>query len=118
MLIEQQPAFVLHTRPYRETSLLLECLSRDHGRVGIVARGVRSQRGRLRRSQLEPFQPLLLDLQMRGELATLRAAELAGPLWSRDLLDYITITVLTKLRLRCRRNIAVREGTWLHCCMA
>jgi DNA repair protein RecO (recombination protein O) len=81
MLIEQQPAFVLHTRPYRETSLLLECLTRDHGRLGIVARGVRSQRGRLQRSQLEPFQPLLLDLQLRGELATLRAAEPAGPPW-------------------------------------
>lgn len=77
-LIEQQPAFVLHSRPYRETSLLLECLTCDHGRVGVVARGVRSQRGRLQRSQLEPFQPLLLDLQIRGELATLRAAELAG----------------------------------------
>lgn len=78
MLIEQQPAFVLHTRPYRETSLLLECLTRDHGRIGVVARGVRSQRGRLQRSQLEPFQPLVLDLQMRGELATLRGAEAAG----------------------------------------
>ncbi|GLQ48749.1 DNA repair protein RecO [Dyella flava] len=79
MLIEQQPAFVLHTRPYRETSLLLECLSRDHGRIGVVARGVRSQRGRVQRSQLEPFQPLLLDLHLRGELATLRTAEPAGP---------------------------------------
>jgi DNA repair protein RecO (recombination protein O) len=78
MLIEQQPAFVLHSRPYRETSLLLECLTRDHGRIGVVARGVRSQRGRMQRSQLEPFQPLLLDLQMRGELATLRAAESAS----------------------------------------
>ncbi|MBE1161162.1 DNA repair protein RecO [Dyella acidiphila] len=78
MLIEQQPAFVLHLRPYRETSLLLECLTRDHGRVGVVARGVRSQRGRLQRAQLEPFQPVLLDLQMRGELASLRSAEPAG----------------------------------------
>ncbi len=70
MLLEQQPAFVLHTRPYRETSLLLECLTRDHGRIGVVARGVRSQRGRLQRSQLEPFQSLALDLQLRGELAS------------------------------------------------
>ncbi|RUL79674.1 DNA repair protein RecO [Dyella choica] len=75
MLIEQQPAFVLHSRPYRETSLLLECLTRDHGRLGVVARGVRSQRGRLQRSQLEPFQPLVLDLHLRGELASLRSAE-------------------------------------------
>ncbi|GFZ99753.1 DNA repair protein RecO [Dyella caseinilytica] len=78
MLIEQQPAFVLHARPYRETSLLLECLTRDQGRIGVVARGVRSQRGRLQRSLLEPFQPLLLDLQLRGELATLRSVESAS----------------------------------------
>ncbi|HUB92007.1 MAG TPA: DNA repair protein RecO [Dyella sp.] len=75
MLIEQQPAYVLHSRPYRETSLLIECLTRDHGRLGVVARGVRSQRGRLQRAQLEPFQQLSLDLHMRGELASLRGAE-------------------------------------------
>lgn len=75
MRLDQQPAFVLHARPYRETSLLLECLTRDYGRLGVVARGVRSARGRLQRSHLEPFQALALDLHMRGELATLRAAE-------------------------------------------
>jgi DNA repair protein RecO (recombination protein O) len=78
MLLEQQPAFVLHSRPYRETSLLLECLTRDIGRVGVVARGVRGARSRVQRAQLEPFQSLLLDLQLRGELATLRHAELAS----------------------------------------
>lgn len=78
MRIDQQPAYVLHARPYRETSLLLECLTHDHGRIGVVARGVRSEKGRLQRAQLEPFQPLLLDLLFRGELATLRAVEPAG----------------------------------------
>lgn len=78
MRIEQQPAFVLHSRPYRETSLLLECLTRDHGRLGVVARGVRRERSRLQRAQLEPFQPLLLDLLMRGEMATLQSADLQG----------------------------------------
>jgi len=75
MRLDQQPAYVLHARPYRETSLLLECLSRDHGRLGVVARGVRSERGRLQRSLLEPFQPLALDLLLRGELATLRGVD-------------------------------------------
>jgi DNA repair protein RecO (recombination protein O) len=73
--IDQQPAYVLHARPYRETSLLLECLTRDHGRLGVIARGVRSERGRALRATLEPFQPLALDLLLRGELATLRSAE-------------------------------------------
>ncbi|MEW9570563.1 DNA repair protein RecO [Rhodanobacter sp. Si-c] len=78
MRLDQQPAYVLHARPYRETSLLLECLTRDHGRLGVVARGVRGERARVRRAQLEPFQPLLLDLLMRGELAALAAAETVG----------------------------------------
>ena len=40
MRIENQPAFVLHARNWRETSLLVEVLSLDHGRIGLVARGV------------------------------------------------------------------------------
>jgi DNA repair protein RecO (recombination protein O) len=78
MRVEQQPAFVLHARPYRETSMLVECLSRDHGRIGVVARGVRNERARMQRAQLEPFQRLELDLLLKGELATLRSAEPAG----------------------------------------
>lgn len=79
MRIEQQPAYVLHARAYRETSLLLECLTRDQGRVGVVARGVRGERSRLRRAQLEPFQDLRMDLLLRGELATLTGVESSGP---------------------------------------
>ncbi|MGY3038560.1 DNA repair protein RecO (recombination protein O) [Rhodanobacter sp. TND4EL1] len=78
MRIEQQPAYVLHARPYRETSLLLECLSREHGRLGVVARGVRGERARLRRAQLEPFQALSMDLLLRGEMATLTSVETVG----------------------------------------
>jgi len=78
MRIEQQPAYVLHSRPYRETSMLLECLTRDHGRIGVIARGVRREKARVQRAQLEPFQLLSLDLMQRGELATLQAAEGVG----------------------------------------
>lgn len=78
MRIEQQPAYVLHSRPYRETSLLLECLTRDHGRLGVVARGVRGERARSRRAQLEPFQPLAMDLLLRGEMASLTGVESVG----------------------------------------
>ena len=78
MRIEQQPAYVLHARAYRETSLLLECLTRDHGRLGVVARGVRGERARIKRAQLEPFQPLAMDLLLRGELATLTGLDSGG----------------------------------------
>jgi DNA repair protein RecO (recombination protein O) len=75
MLFQEQPGYVLHARAYRETSLLLECLIRDHGRIGVVARGVRRERARIQRADLEPFQLLAFDFVLRGELATLRAVE-------------------------------------------
>ena len=74
MRIAQQPAFVLHHRPYRNTSLLIEVLSRDHGRIGLVARGVRTSRSRLK-GLLQPFVPLLLSWSGKGELLQLVAAE-------------------------------------------
>ncbi|MBX3689656.1 DNA repair protein RecO [Dokdonella sp.] len=75
MRVDGQPAFVLHARAWRETSLLLEVFSRDHGRVGLVARGVRRERSRWPRGLLQPFQPLLLAWAGRGELGTLVAVE-------------------------------------------
>lgn len=78
MRVEQQPGFVLHARAWRETSLLLEVLSRDHGRVGLVARGVRGARARTARSVLQPLTPLSLSWTGAGELATLSSAEAAG----------------------------------------
>jgi DNA repair protein RecO (recombination protein O) len=78
MRVEQQPGFVLHARAWRETSLLLEVLSRDHGRVGLVARGVRSARTRTPRALLQPLVPLSLSWSGQGELATLAAVEATG----------------------------------------
>jgi DNA repair protein RecO (recombination protein O) len=75
MRITQQPAYVLHARAWRETSLLLEVFTRDFGRVGLVARGVRGARARLSRSSLEPMQALRMDWAGRGELPTLAAVE-------------------------------------------
>jgi DNA repair protein RecO (recombination protein O) len=75
MRVERQPAFVLHERPYRETSLLLEAFTRDHGRVGLVARGARAARPRFGRGVLAPLVPLEIGWTGRGELPTLTAAE-------------------------------------------
>jgi DNA repair protein RecO (recombination protein O) len=97
MRIEQQPGFVLHARPWRETSLLIELLSRDHGRVGLVARGVRNPRSRLPRSALQPLTPLLVGWSGSGELATLIGAEAAGapfPLTGESLLCALYINEL------------------------
>lgn len=72
--VSLQPSYVLHGRSYRETSLLLEVFTRDHGRLGLVARGARSARSSWK-SLLQPFRPLLLSWNLRGELGTLTAAD-------------------------------------------
>jgi len=72
-----EEAFILHARPYRDSSLLLEAFSREQGRLGLVARGARRGRKRLA-EQLQPFVPLLLSWRGQGELATLTGAEPAG----------------------------------------
>lgn len=79
MRVEQQPVFVLHQRPYRETSLLLELLSADHGRVGAIARGVRQPKPRIHAGDLTPFVEAHASWIARGELVTLSAIEPAGP---------------------------------------
>lgn len=75
MRIEQQPGFVLHSRPWRETSLLVEVLSRDHGRLGLLARGVQGPRRHLLKAALQPLQAITFSAVQRGELAQLRQAE-------------------------------------------
>ena len=74
MRITLEPSYVLHTRPYRESSVLLEVLSPSHGRVGLVARGARGARSRWK-NMLQPFRPLLLSWNQKGELGTLTAAD-------------------------------------------
>lgn len=75
--VSLQPAFILHQRPYRDSSRLVDCVSRDYGRVALVARGVRRPRSKLR-SVLMPFQSVLLSWVRRGDLGTLTGAELDG----------------------------------------
>ena len=77
--------YVLHSYPYKETSLILQVWTERHGRFGIVAKGARRPKS-ASRSLLVPFQPLSMDWFGRGELKTLKGAEpecpalpLAGP---------------------------------------
>ena len=77
MRTELQPAFVLHRRPFRNTSLLLEAFTREHGRIGLVARGASRPKARLR-ALLQPFTPVLLAWLEGAELATRSAAEERG----------------------------------------
>jgi DNA repair protein RecO (recombination protein O) len=76
---DDQAAYVLHTYPYRETSLIVEAFTAEHGRVGLVARGAKRPRSELR-GLLQAFQPLTLAWAGTGELKTLVRAEWRGGL--------------------------------------
>jgi len=72
--IQLEPAYVLHSRSFRETSLIIEAFTREHGRVAVVARGAKSARSRWR-NVLQPFRPLLLSWNQKSDLGTLTAAD-------------------------------------------
>src|SRR5471032_3515668 len=75
--IAEQPSFVLHSYPYRETSLVLDVFSRDHGRVALVAKGAKRPHSALR-GVLQTFQPLALSWSGKSEMRTLTGAEWVG----------------------------------------
>jgi DNA repair protein RecO (recombination protein O) len=78
MRVLGQPAIVLHARRWRETSLLLELFTHEHGRVGVVARGLSGAKKQPMRAALQPLQRIRVDYLQRGELAHLSHAEAGG----------------------------------------
>lgn len=69
-----QRCFVLHRRPYSESSLILDVFSEEYGRMTLMAKGARSKRSNLK-GALQPFTPLLLKWSGKGSMKTLRQAE-------------------------------------------
>ncbi len=77
--VDGQPAFVLHTLPFRETSLIVEVFTRDFGRMALLARGARRPRAAIR-GLLLGFQPLEVAWAGKGEVLTLMKADWQGGL--------------------------------------
>ena len=72
--ITGEPAFVLHTYAYKETSLIVELFTRTYGRVGVLAKGARRPKSS-QRGVLNLFQPIVVGWGGRGELKTLYEAD-------------------------------------------
>ncbi|MGV7209719.1 DNA repair protein RecO [Oxalobacteraceae bacterium A2-2] len=72
-----QPAFVLHSYPYKETSLIIDLFTRDYGRVALIAKGAKRPHSALR-GVLQTFQPLSSSWVGKAELRTLTDAEWVG----------------------------------------
>ncbi|PCJ32659.1 MAG: DNA repair protein RecO [Gammaproteobacteria bacterium] len=76
--MDYTPAFILHQRPYRESSVLLDVFSQQYGRVSLIARGTKTSK-RNKSGLLQLYQPLLLSWMGRGDLYTLTAVETDEP---------------------------------------
>ncbi len=74
---DEEPGYVLHAYPYKETSLVVEAFTRRFGRVALLARGARRPRSAMRGALLA-FRPLRLTWSASAELGTLSAAEWGG----------------------------------------
>jgi DNA repair protein RecO (recombination protein O) len=98
--VQLQPAYILHRRPYRETSWLLEVFSRDHGRVGLVARAARQQSRQRNRGNLEPARELLMSWTLRGELGQLGDSEVQATSNTLDGEQLLSVLYLNELLLR------------------
>jgi DNA repair protein RecO (recombination protein O) len=77
--IADQPAFVLHSYPYKETSLIVEVFTRDYGRVPLIAKGAKRPHSQLR-GVLQTFQPLQVTWTGKSEVRTMVSAEWVGGL--------------------------------------
>lgn len=77
--VVNQPGFVLHSYPYKETSLIVDIFTRDYGRVALIAKGAKRPHSRLR-GVLQTFQPLSIGWSGKSEMRTLTAAEWIGGL--------------------------------------
>jgi len=73
-----QPAFILQQRKFRETSLIIDVLTRDFGRVSLLAKGVRKAKSKTA-GLLQPFIPLTMSYFGRSELKTLTDVEMIQP---------------------------------------
>jgi len=76
--VQQQPAYILHRRPFRDSSQIIDVLTRDFGAIAVVARGSRGSKSRLA-GLLRPFMPLRVSWVARSDLGTLTGAEANGP---------------------------------------
>ena len=76
--VANEPAFLLHRRPYTESSLLIDLFSRHYGRIVLIAKGARKLKSRWRGSLL-PFQSLIAAWSGRGEVKTVTGIEGEGP---------------------------------------
>ena len=103
--VSLEPAFVLHTRPYQETSILVDFFTRSYGRLNAIAKGAKRPKSPLR-SVLTPASKLSVSLSGKSELKTLSSVEIIDHFQLNNGLSFNSITVsYTHLTLPTKRIV-------------
>ncbi|PMH43847.1 DNA repair protein RecO [Vibrio sp. 10N.286.49.B3] len=111
-----QRCFVLHRRPYSESSLILDVFSEEYGRITLMSKGARGKRSHLK-GVLQPFTPLLLKWSGKGAMKTLRQAEpisLGLPLSGINLFSGMYVNELTARILAPEVSVPALFHDYLH----
>jgi len=109
---DDEPGFMLHSYPFKETSLIVEAFTRGFGRIGLVARGARRPKSALR-GVLMQFQPLTLSWSGKSELRTLHRAEWAAGHAQLGGLSLLCGFYLNELLLKLLPREDPHEGLYL-----
>ena len=99
MKVEHTPCYILHRRDYRESSLILEVLSREHGRVSLIAKGAKRNK-KQQGINYNLYQEYLMSWVSKSELGTLVDAELATIMNSMGPQQMMTGFYLNEIILR------------------
>lgn len=112
--VENARCYVLHSKPFKDTSAIVELLSQEHGRVSVIFKGVRSAKNSAKSRVLQPFQPLLASWHGKRELKSGKNVEQSGmPHMLSGKVLYSGI-YLNEILLRMLHRDAPAEGIYEH----
>ena len=111
MRVDLQPGYVLHSRPFRDTSLIVDCFTRDYGRVSLLARGARSAKQK-QKPFIQAFTPILFSWQGKTSLKTLLGSEPASQLTILTGLSLYTGFYLNELLVRVLPELDAHDELW------
>lgn len=112
--VENACCYVLHSKPFKDTSAIVELLSQEYGRVSVIFKGVRSTKNSAKSRVLQPFQPLLASWYGKGELKSGKSVEQGGVPHMLSGKKLYSGIYLNEILLRLLHRDAPAEGIFEH----
>jgi DNA repair protein RecO (recombination protein O) len=112
--VENALCYVLHSKPFKDTSAIVELLSQEHGRVSVIFKGVRSTKNSAKSRLLQPFQPLLASWYGKRELKGGKSVEQSGVPHMLSGKKLYSGIYLNEILLRMLHRDAPADGVFEH----